>query len=249
MLPFKTRLAAGEKLYGTMITLPSPATAEVLATAGFDWFFIDGEHSPLGVPEILSILQAVGDKVTCIVRVPEAAELPIKKILDLGATGIIVPQVNTVQQATDIVRWAKYAPVGSRGVGVARAHGYGESFASYIENANNETVVIVQAEHEAAVDNIEEMVKVPGIDAIQLGPYDLSASMGLMGQIDHPKVVAAIERVISVSQGAGLPIGCFGITANAVKTDIARGCNLITVGVDSMFLGHAAKKVLSNVRE
>ena len=244
---FKARLAAGEHLYGTMITLPTPATAEILADVGFDWFFIDGEHGPLGTSEILSILQTVGDEVACIVRVPEAAEVPIKKVLDLGAAGIIVPQVNTAEQAAEVVRWAKYSPIGSRGVGLARAHGYGARFAKYIDTANDETVVVVQAEHATAVENIESIVAVPGIDAIQLGPYDLSASMGRMGRIDDPEVVEAIDRILSASKAVGLPVGCFGVTASAIRSDIERGCTLITVGVDAMILSNAAKQVLSEV--
>lgn len=245
---FKDRLVAGELLYGTMITLPTPTTAEILADVGFDWFFIDGEHGPLGTPEILAILQTVGDKVACVVRVPEAAEVPIKQVLDLGAAGIIVPQVNTAEQAADIVRWAKYAPTGARGVGLARAHGYGPGFADYIDTANDETVVMVQAEHATAVENIESIVKVPGIDAIQLGPYDLSASMGKMGQIDDPEVVAAIDRVLAASKAAGLQVGCFGVTTGAVRADIERGCTLVTIGVDAMILGNAARRVLGDVK-
>ena len=244
---FKARLAAGELLYGTMITLPTPTTAEILADVGFDWLFIDGEHGPLGAREILSILQTVGDKVACIVRVPEAAEAPIKQALDLGAGGIIVPQVNTAEQAADVVRWAKYSPIGSRGVGLARAHGYGARFAKYIDTANDETAVIIQAEHATAVENIESIVQVPGIDAIQLGPYDLSASMGRMGRIDDPEVMEAIDCILSASKAVGMPVGCFGVTASAVRSDIERGCRLITIGVDALILGNAAKQILSDV--
>ena len=246
---FKTRLSSGEQLLGTMITLPTAATAEILAGAGFDWFFIDGEHGPLGTAEILPILQAVGHRAACIVRVPEAAETPIKQMLDLGAHGIIVPQVNTAEQAADVVRWARYAPAGTRGVGLARAHGYGFEFAEYMEKANDEIAVIVQAEHKQAVENIEAIARVPGVDAIQLGPYDLSASLGKMGQINDPEVVAAIERICSVSQTAGLPIGCFGVTPDAVKTDIRRGATLVCAGVDTLFLGRAAAQMLAAVKE
>ena len=242
---FKARLAAGEHLFGTMITLPTPATAEILADVGFDWFFIDGEHGPLGTTEILSILQTVGNDVACIVRVPEAAETPIKRILDLGAAGIIVPQVNTADEAANVVRWAKYPPIGSRGVGLARAHGYGARFAKYLDNANDETVVIVQAEHTTAIRNIESIVAIPGIDAVQLGPYDLSASMDRMGEINDPDVIAGIDRVLSVCRTAGMPVGCFGIAARDVASDIERGCTLVTVGVDAMILGVAAEKLLS----
>src|SRR6187551_668477 len=122
---FRARLKRGDTLLGTMVTLASASSAEVLAGSGFDWFFIDGEHGPLETRELLAILQAVGHRVACIVRVPAADEVPIKKVLDLGAAGIIVPQVNTVEQAANVVGYARYSPSGSRGVGLARAHGYG----------------------------------------------------------------------------------------------------------------------------
>src|SRR5438876_9841887 len=111
---FRSRLMGGEKLLGTMVTLPAPATAEILADIGFDWLFIDGEHGPLETGDILAILQAVGNRVACIVRVPVAEEVPIKKVLDLGAEGIIVPQVNTVEQAANVVRFASHPPSGSQ---------------------------------------------------------------------------------------------------------------------------------------
>lgn len=183
---FRRRLRDRELLLGTMVTLESPATAEVLASLGFDWFFVDGEHGPLGTQELLGILRAVDQRVPCVVRVPGASEVEIKKVLDIGAAGIIVPMVNSAEQATEIVNWARYSPAGSRGVGLARAHGYGLSFANYMQQANEEVSVIVQAEHFQAVENIEEIVAVEGVDAIQLGPYDLSASMGKMGELDDP---------------------------------------------------------------
>lgn len=249
MTPFKQRLAQGEILYGTMVTLPTPSTAELLADIGFDWLFIDGEHGPLDTTAIMGILQAIRGRAAGIVRVPEAAEQHIKRVLDLGAEGIIVPQVNTPDQAADVVRWAKYAPDGARGVGLARAHGYGMAFAEYLERANEDTTVIVQAEHKTAVENIEAIVRVPGIDAIQLGPYDLSASMGKMGQIDDPEVVDAIDHIVSVSRAAGLPIGCFGVSAKAIRGDIERGCGLVCAGVDTIFLGQGASGMLTKVKE
>ena len=221
---------------------------EILADVGFDWLFIDGEHGPLDTGDVISILQAVGDRVACIVRVPEAAETPIKRMLDLGAEGIIVPQVNTPEQAADVVRFARYSPEGARGIGLARAHGYGMRFQEYVETANDRIVVIVQAEHARAVENIESIVKVPGIDAVLLGPYDLSASLGKMGQIDDPVVTAAIDRITTATQAAGIPLGYFGVTADAVKPYLERGFNLIVAGVDTLLLGTAATKILAGLR-
>jgi 2-dehydro-3-deoxyglucarate aldolase len=248
MPSFRSRLAGGEKLIGTMLTLANPSVAEILADVGFDWLFVDGEHGPLDVPEVLAILQAVGDKIPCLVRVPEAAEAPIKRMLDLGATGIIVPQVNTAEQAANVVKWARYSPAGSRGVGLARAHGYGRKFRDYVDAANEQTVIVVQAEHIQAVDNLEAIVNVPGVDAVLMGPYDLSASLGKMGQLDDPIVVAAMDRITSVCQAAKMPLGYFGVTASAVQPFIDKGYTLITAGVDTLLLGHAAGQMLKQLR-
>lgn len=248
MNTFRSRLVSGEKLIGTMVTLPTPATAEILADVGFDWLFVDAEHGPLETAELLSIIQAVGAKIPCVVRVPEASEVAIKKVLDIGATGIIVPQVNTADQAADVVRFAKYAPLGARGVGLARAHGYGLRFNEYVAAANEQTAVIVQAEHALAVENIESIVKVPGIDAVLLGPYDLSASIGKMGQIDDPVVISAIERVTTACREANMPLGYFGVTAAAVQPYINSGYTLIVAGVDTLFLANAASKLLAQLK-
>jgi 2-keto-3-deoxy-L-rhamnonate aldolase RhmA len=246
---FRARLKRREKLLGTMVTLASGASAEVLAGLGFDWLFVDGEHGPLEMRELTEILQAVGDKTACIVRVPQAAEVPIKKALDLGAHGIIVPQVNTAEQAADVVRWSRYAPEGERGVGLARAHGYGQSFRDYLSAANREIAVIVQAEHARAVENIDAIARVSGVDAVLVGPYDLSASLGKMGQVDDPAVVAAIDRVTAACRGAGMPLGIFGVTAAAIRPYAARGYSLLVAGVDTLYLANGAKALLAELRE
>jgi 2-dehydro-3-deoxyglucarate aldolase len=246
---FRARLKRGDKLLGTMVTLASAASAEVLSSLGFDWLFVDGEHGPLEARELTEILQAVGDKTACLVRVPEAAEVPIKRALDLGAHGIIVPQVNTAEQAADVVRFARYAPEGSRGVGLGRAHGYGLKFREYLSAANREIAVVVQAEHVRAVDNIDAIVRVPGVDAVLLGPYDLSASLGKLGKIDDPAVVAAIDRVTAACKAVGMPLGYFGVTAAAVRPYVARGYTLIVAGVDTLYLANGANALLAELRE
>ena len=244
----RARLRRGDLLLGTMVTLSTPATAEILASLEFDWLFVDAEHGALETAELAAILQAVSRDVACVVRVPEASEVPIKKALDLGAAGIIVPQVNTAEQAADVVRFARYAPEGARGVGLARAHGYGMRFNEYVESANAEIAVVVQAEHARAVDNIEAIVRVPGVDAVLLGPYDLAASLGKMGKVDDPAVVAAIGRVTDVCKAAGMPLGYFGVSAAAVKPYVDRGYTLIVAGVDTLLLGQAARTLLADLR-
>jgi 2-dehydro-3-deoxyglucarate aldolase len=245
---FRKRLKTGETLLGSMVTLPSASVAEILADLGFDWLFIDGEHGPLETGDVLAILQAVGDRVACVVRVPGAEEGPIKKVLDLGAEGIIVPQVNTVEMAASVVRYARYSPRGSRGVGLSRAHGYGMRFQQYLETANDRIAVIIQAEHALAVENIESIVKVEGIDAVLIGPYDLAASLGKMGRIDDPAVTGAIEHVSKMCRAAGIPLGYFGVSAEAVRPYVERGFTLIAGGVDTLFLAGAAKRLLEELR-
>jgi 4-hydroxy-2-oxoheptanedioate aldolase len=245
---FRNRLRAGETLLGSMVTLPSAAIAEILAEVGFDWLFIDGEHGPLETAEILAMLQAVGDRIACIVRVPGSEEGPIKKILDQGAEGIIVPQVNSVEQAASVVRFARYSPRGARGVGLSRAQGYGMRFQQYLETANEQITVIVQAEHARAVENIESIVKVEGIDAILIGPYDLAASLGKMGRIDDPAVTGAIDHVTKACHSAGMPLGYFGVSAEAIRPFRNRGYTLIAAGADTLFLAGAAKRLLAEMR-
>lgn len=248
MTSFRSRLKSHETLFGTMVTLANGSTAEILSQLGFDWLFVDGEHGPLEAGELLMILQAVAGRTPCLVRVPAVDEVAIKKVLDLGADGVIVPQVNTPAQAEDVVRFARYAPQGARGVGLARAHGYGLNFADYVANANDRISVVVQAEHIRAVENIEQTVKVEGLDAMLLGPYDLAASMGKMGQVDHPDVLEAIGHVTKTCREAGIPLGYFGVTAAAVRPYLAQGYTLIVAGVDTLLLSSAAQRLLSDLR-
>lgn len=245
---FRKRFLAGDKLLGTMLTLPSGAVAEILSDAGFDWLFVDAEHGPFEAAEMQLVLQTVSRRTPCLVRVPGSDETPIKRALDLGAAGIIVPQVNTAEQAARVVQYSRYPPHGARGVGIARAHGYGLEFQPYVGSANEQTVVIVQAENIRAVENIEAIAAVAGVDGVLVGPYDLSASMGLMGQIDHPDVVAAIDRVTTVCQQAGLRLGIFGVTPAAIRPYAGKGYTLLVAGVDTIVLGQGMRGVLAEMR-
>ena len=248
MTTFKERLMNGECLIGPMVTLNSPEAIEVLTMVGFDWLFIDAEHGAFSTLDMQRLIQTAGAAMPCLIRVAAGEEVAIKKALDIGAAGIIVPQVNRVDQTEDIIRWACYAPQGGRGVGIGRAHGYGLHFNDYIERANAEVTVVIQAEHIEAVNNIEAIVQVQGVDAVLIGPYDLSASMGLIGQVDHPEVIAAIDRVTIACRTAGKPLGIFGVTAEAVKPYIDQGYTLITAGLDIMLMAQAAKSLLNALR-
>jgi 2-dehydro-3-deoxyglucarate aldolase len=233
---FRSQLLAGKTLCGTMLTLPSAAVAEILADAGFDWLFIDCEHGTIEVRDIQHILQAVGHRIACIVRIPECSEGTIKRVLDAGAQGIIVPQVNSACTAQEVVRCARYAPIGERGVGIGRAQGYGARFSDYVRDANDEVVVIVQAEHRDAVSSI-------------LGPYDMSASFNRMGQIHDPEVVAAIDTVLQCCRSRQIPTGYFGVTAEAVLEYSKRGCTLLVAGVDVTFLSSNSVRMYNQMTE
>lgn len=245
---FRMRLRSGELLAGMMVTLAAPEVAELVAGIGFDWLFVDAEHSPLDPAQLQRVMQGAGKETPCLIRLPSAGDVPIKKALDAGAAGIIVPQINSARAAEAVVRMAKYAPDGQRGVGVSRAHGYGMSFQEYVSSANDEVAVVVQAEHIEAVRHIDEIVAVPGIDAVLVGPYDLSASLGKLGQVDDPEVRAAIDRVTEACLKADVRLGIFGMTAAAVKPYIDSGYTLIVAGIDTVLLGQAAAKLLAELK-
>jgi len=205
LMNFTQRLRGNELLLGTMLTLPSPEVAEMIAVCGYDWLFMDGEHGNLSTLDWQRMLQAVAGRSAAIIRVAAKTESDIKKVLDIGADGIIAPQVNSADEACHVVACCKYPPRGIRGVGLARAQGYGRNFAEYMDSANDRIAVIIQAEHIDAVNNIDDIVKVDGIDAVFIGPYDLSASMGRMGEVDHPEVVEAIASKTILRWGISAP--------------------------------------------
>ena len=245
---FKQRLNESHLQLGTIVTLPSMEVTEILCQAGFDWLFVDLEHSAMGVQEAQAILQAAAPKVPCVVRVPAIDEVWIKKCLDTGAAGIIAPQIRTPEDARRAVQLCRYPPAGIRGVGIARAHAYGAEFADYVASANNEVAVIVQIEHIDAVDNLDSIIAIPGIDALFAGPYDLSGSMGKLGQVNDPEVQTAILRVKQKAGQAKIPLGIFGTTAEAVKPYIADGYKLIAVGTDTVMLGTMARQTLASLQ-
>ena len=200
MASIKKSLAANELTIGSWITLAHPSIAEIMARSGFDWLTVDLEHSSITIREAEELIRVINlCGVTPLVRLTWNDPSQIKRVMDAGAGGIIVPMVNSRADAEKAVAAVYYPPRGQRSVGLARAQGYGTRFNEYREWLENDAVVIVQVEHIDAVNNLESILSVSGVDGYIIGLYDLSASMGIPGQFDHPDVLGAVERVKTIS--------------------------------------------------
>lgn len=238
---FRARLRERERLIGTMLTIPAPAVAEMCADAGFDWLFVDMEHGALDLHDVERIAQAVGERCSCVVRVPSNDRVWIGKILDLGVSGIIIPQVNSADEAARAVSAAKYPPQGTRGVGLGRASRYGTRLNEYLAEANDETAVIVQIEHVDAVANVERIAQVDGVDAFMIGPFDLSGSFGKPGRIGDDDVQAAIAKTRATAFAHQLAVSVFCPTLEQARRAQDEGYNLMLVGADNLLLGGALR--------
>jgi len=244
----KARLKRGETLVGTLVTFPSPEVAELMALAGFDYVWIEMEHAPTDFVQAQLMIQAIGGRCPSLVRIVENREAWIKKALDTGCSGIVVPLVMSAAEARTAVDCCLYAPAGRRSVGMSRAHGYGMSFQDYVKRANDQIVIVIQIEHRAAVENMESILAVPGIDAVVIGPYDLSASFGVPGELAHPEVQQAIGAVKHHCDTAGIPAGIFADDSRAAKRYLNEGFRLIALGLDAVYLWRAAKAALDEIK-
>ena len=245
---FKTRLKNGETLVGSIVTLTSTDVAEIMSLVGFDYLWIETEHSPTDFVHVQMMIQAVGGRCPCLIRIPDNNEVWIKKALDIGCNGIVIPQVKSASEAREAVECCLYPPRGKRSVGISRAHGYGMSFQDYVSTVNEELTIVLQVEHIEGVRNIESIVEVPGIGAILIGPFDLSGSLGLLGQITHPQVQKAIEEIKCHCEKAGVPAGIFAVDAESARGFIEEGFNLIALSMDSIYLWQSAKAALDEAR-
>ncbi len=241
---FRARLVRRERLIGTMLSMPVPALAEMCADAGFDWLFVDMEHGALDLHDVERIVQAVDTRCACVVRVPSNDRVWIGRVLDLGVSGIIVPQVNSAEQAAYAVSAAKYPPQGTRGVGLGRASRYGAQLNEYLARANDECAVIVQIEHADAVRDVENIARVPGVDAFMIGPFDLSGSFGKPGSIADADVQEAIARARETALAAQLSVSVFCPTVEMAQRAQNEGYNLMLVGADTLLFGRAARALL-----
>lgn len=242
------RLATAPPLIGTLVTMENPEAAEALVISGMHWLFVDAEHSPtLDTRSIQRITQAVAGRAYVIARIPVADEGWIARILDSGADGVIVPHVRSADDARRWVRAAKYPPLGTRGVGIARAHGYGMDLAGYLSRANDATALILQIEDAEAVRHIDDIVAVRGYDAVFIGPYDLSGSMGRLGKVDDPAVRAAVAQVRAACGAANVPFGIFSGTADAAADELAHGASFVAIGSDIGLMAGTARATLDSL--
>lgn len=242
---FKQALNGDKPLFGLWQGIPDTSVAEIGAGAGFDWLLIDAEHGPFELKTIMAHLQAVEPyPVSSIVRPVEGSTSLIKQLLDVGAQTLLVPMVDTAEQAQQIVAASKYPPAGNRGLGtsMARAANWNRT-KDYLTQANDEVCVIVQIETLAGLENIDDIVKVDGVDAVFIGPSDLSAAMGYIGNPGHPKVVSAIENAFKTIQAAGKQAGVLAVTKDLVEKYVAAGARFIGVGVDAALLANATRQL------
>lgn len=251
-LSLKKRIQDNNLTLGSWITIGHPNVAEILANAGFDWLVIDIEHNPIDPAMIQTLLLTVQSKgVKAFVRVSKNEEVVIKQVLDAGADGIIVPMVCSKEDAIQAVNYAKYPPIGKRGVGLARAQQYGRQFEEYKQWVNDGLVVIAQIEHIDGINNLEEIISVPGIDGTIIGPYDLSGSMGMPGEFEKPVVKEALAKYINICQAHQFPMGFHVVNADPAKIQekIDEGYRFIAYGTDFLFMGDTATKGMKELRK
>lgn len=248
---FKHALAEGRPQIGLWLGLADPYSAEICAGAGFDWLLIDGEHAPNDVRRTLAQLQALAAyPVTPVVRPPVGDTHLIKQYLDLGVQTLLVPMVETAEQARQLVQATRYPPQGIRGVGsaLARASRW-NALPDYLTRANDEVCLLVQVESRTGLENLDDIAAVDGVDGVFIGPADLSASLGHLGQPGHPDVVQAIEGALTRIVGTGKAAGILSADERLARRSLALGATFVAVGVDTTLLARAARSLAAAFRD
>ena len=240
----KEKLRKGELAIGSWITLGNTGIAEILANSGFDWLVVDLEHTTISLEqagELIRTIDLVG--VPALVRLTNNDTNQIKRIMDAGAHGIVVPMVNSVDDALAAVAATRYAPNGHRGVGLARAQNYGPGFSDHLEWQKDGPLVIVQIEHKSALDHLAEIFSVSGVDGFIIGPYDLSCSMGIPGEFDRPEFIMAMSDILQAGLKAGCPAGLHIIEPDTerLRQVISEGYRFIAYSVDIRMLDVTAR--------
>lgn len=245
----RLRKALDEKtpIVGSWIQTSSPTCAEILSNAGFAWLGIDCEHTSVGIQGVESIARAIhGRDTALLVRVSRADIIEIRQCLDVGAAGVIVPMVESAEQARTAVAAAKYPPDGVRGYCFGRMNDWGTSFDQYAATANDSVIVIAMIETKAGVDNIEEILAVPGIDGIFIGPYDMSGSYGVPGQTQHPYLKKAYQSLVDACRRHGKVAGQHIVNSTPEKLNeaVALGYTFICLDADIILLNQSANSAM-----
>lgn len=241
----RKRALNGEVLAGTWLVLASGLTVEIAGKAGFDWGVIDLEHGMGGIENLLVQLQAAGTTpMQPVVRVAWNEPWQIKRVLDLGPYGVMVPMVNTAAEARKAVAAMRYPPAGMRGLTpLSRPADFGASFQDYFRRANEDLMTIVQVETQQAVENAEEIAAVDGVDCLFIGPMDLSLGMGLIGQFDHPKFREGVARVVDACKKAGKAAGILILSSDQINQTIEDGFTFIAISSDGGELAAAMRRL------
>jgi 2-keto-3-deoxy-L-rhamnonate aldolase RhmA len=243
----KHRLRNNELALGGWVQIGHPATAEIMAQAGMDWICVDLEHGAIDLEMMTHIFRTV-DAFDCVpvARLPLNDPIWIHRALDAGARGLIIPMVNTAQEAEAAVREAMYPPRGVRGFGYSRANMHGMDFEDYISRCNDELVLVMQIEHKDALENLDAILEVPDVDGLFIGPLDLSGSMGLTGQMDHPRVIESLDHYRKACQAHNKPAGMHIVRPDEtnVRSMIDNGYTLIALGLDNVFIAEGAQAAL-----
>ena len=252
MSNLKERVKKRELTIGSWITIGHSVVVEIMAKAGYDWLTIDMEHSAITLDIAQDLIRVIElCDVVPLVRVGENDSNLIKRVMDAGAHGVIVPMVNSKEDAEKAVASVQYPPIGFRGVGLARAQKYGADFEGYKKWNEQESIVIVQIEHIKAVENLEDILSVEGVDGFIIGPYDLSGSLGVPGQFDHPEMLKALNRVKDVSEKMNALSGFHVIPpeVEAFQEKVREGYKFIAHSLDILFLGNGCRDSLKNIRK
>lgn len=246
----RARMERGETVYGVFLNSGSPVLAEVIGLAGFDFVLIDSEHGPTGPVENQAIIQAAEYRGTVpLVRVPNSAGDTILKMLDVGAHGILVPRVNTPQEAARAARAARYYPEGSRGVASTRAADYGFTpLTEYFGRANRRNLVAVQCEDVACLPHLDEIAATPGVDVLFVGPYDLSSSMGTPGKVAYPSIKDTVDAVLAAARRHGKQAGIFTKDPQEARFYADLGFRLVIVSTDIQRFAASCRELLGQLR-
>lgn len=232
---------------GAWMQIGHPACAEIFARAGFDWVCVDLEHGAIGLETMTDIFRTLsGFDCAAVTRLPINDPVWIHRSLDAGAEALIIPMVKTADEADSAVRQAKYPPRGVRGFGYSRANMHGRDFDNYIAHANDEIAMIMQIEHRDAIANLDAILDVAGVDGLFIGPLDLSGSMGITGQMQHPDMVAALEKHRSACKAHNTSAGIHVVRPNEdnIRQALDQGYTLIALGLDNVFLDESARACL-----